>query len=124
MPEELPVDPLVLSEPVVPEPVALPEPRLPELEPLPDVVLLGEDDVPPADDEPDAPCSRRQRSFSAPVMLSHWVMLVPTLGVVDEELPLALGRELELEPPVDEESLPVALWLPTLDPDGLVEDCA
>jgi hypothetical protein len=111
----MPLEPLVLPAPDAPLP-RLPEPVEPVLPaaPLPVVEEL----VPPADDEPEAePCSRRQRSFSEPVRLSHW-MLLPTLGEVDE---LVLGEEVE---PLDE---PVAagLWLPpTLCPDEPDEVCA
>lgn len=103
---ELPVLPAALPEPRLPEPV---EPVLP----APDVLLGALDE--PADDEPDA-WSRRQRSFSEPVRLSHCVLL-PTLGELALEEPVALGEELEPVAPLveDEESLPVALGLlPTL----------
>jgi hypothetical protein len=55
------------------------------------------------------PCSRRQRSFSAPVRLSHWALELPALGelvlgdVVEEELlPLEDG-EAGLTPDPDDD---------------------
>ena len=114
-----------LEPPVLPAAPELPVPRLPEpvepvepVLPAPAAPLLPVLDElePPADEEPEAePCSRRQRSFSEPVRLSHWMEL-PTLGVLVEELPLvlgevALGDAVELESPLDEPA-PVALWLP------------
>ncbi|MEA3195444.1 MAG: hypothetical protein QOD26_3777 [Betaproteobacteria bacterium] len=117
VPEEL--EPVLGLEPipVLPEPEVLaPEPEVlaPEpVLPLPDVLLpvLGELE-PLEDDEPLAPCSRRQRSFSEPVRLSHWVV-PPRAGELVEELPLALGEVLD-EPLVEEPVLPLALGvLPT-----------
>lgn len=115
------------EEPLEPEPMplepVLPAPEAPVLEPVLPALLGALDE--PLDEEPEAPCSRRQRSFSEPVRLSHW-MLLPTLGVLVEELPLALGVEV-LEPvePLVEESAGAALWLPpTLCPDEPDEVCA
>jgi hypothetical protein len=101
------------------EPLVLPAPEAPLLESVLPLPVLGALDE-PADEEPEVPCSRRQRSFSEPVRLSHW-MLLPTLGVLVEELPLALGEVVELEL----ESAPVALGLlPTLPDDDPDEVCA
>ena len=99
--------------PVLPEPEVLaPESLLP----LPDVLLpvLGELE-PLEDEEPLAPCSRRQRSFSEPVRLSHWVV-PPRAGELVEELPVALG-DVVLLSLVEEPVLPLP---PTLCDD----DCA
>jgi hypothetical protein len=86
---------------VLPEPVLEPMPLEPLVLPAPDgLLLLGEALEPLEDDEP---CSCRQRSFSAPVRVSHWV-LPPRAGELVEELPVALGED-----PVEEELLPVAL---------------
>jgi hypothetical protein len=92
---------------VLPEPVLEPMPLVP-LEPLvlpaPDgLLLLGEALEPVEPLEDDEPCSRRQRSFSEPVRVSHWV-LPPRAGELVEEPPVALGED-----PVEEELLPVAL---------------
>jgi hypothetical protein len=96
-------------DPVLPEPVLDPMPLEPLVLPAPDgLLLLGEALEPLEDDEPldDEPCSRRQRSFSVPVRLSHWV-LPPMAGeVVEDELPLALGEV--LDEPLDP-VLPLAL---------------
>jgi hypothetical protein len=43
---------------------------------------------PPALEPVLLPCCCRQRSFSAPVMLSHWMVLPPTLGEEVDELPV------------------------------------
>lgn len=75
--------PLLLPVPLAP-PVVLGEVVLGEVE-------LGELVEPLADEEPlAAPCSRRQRSFSVPVRLSHCVLLPLSDGDV-VALPLALG---------------------------------
>ena len=109
---------LVLSEPV------LPEPTLPE-EPLPIVLpVLGDALDPPVALEPvELPCSRRQRSFSVPVMASHRVLLLPTLGE------LVLGEVVEgvdgVEGSVDEPDAPVvplAEESVLLDPPTLCDD--
>jgi hypothetical protein len=77
---------------VLPEPVLEPMPLVP-LEPLvlpaPDGLLLLGDALEPLED--DEPCSCRQRSFSAPVLVSHCV-LPPRAGELVEELPVALGN--------------------------------
>jgi hypothetical protein len=104
VPEELP-------EPMPVEPLVLPAPD----DPLPSVPLLGEvlepvlgEALEPLDEEPlAAPCSRRQRSFSAPVRVAHCVPL-PSAGEVVEEEPVALGEEPvePVEPLVEEPVLP------------------
>src|SRR5438477_5577315 len=104
LPEPMPVEPLVLPAPDAPLPVVL------LLEPV-----LGEA-LEPLEDEPlFAPCSRRQRSFSEPVRLSHCVA-PPIAGEVVEEEPVALGEELgePVAPLVDEPVLP--------DPPTLCDD--
>jgi hypothetical protein len=98
-----------MPEELAPEPVPEPVPVLPELE-LP---VLGElelgDALEPLEEDS---CSRRQRSFSVPVIESHWVLLLPTEGeLVEEELSLALGEVVLLEPPLAAEpvlELPLA----------------
>ena len=108
-PEELAPEPVLESVPVLPE---LELPVLGELE-------LGED-VAPLEElgelelgealEPleDVSCSRRQRSFSVPVIASHCVLLLPTEGEL-EELPLALGEVVLLEPPLAPEDESAAM---------------
>jgi hypothetical protein len=78
----------------------LPAPELPVDGLLLDGLALLELEVPPLLElDPLLLCSLRQRSFSAPVMLSHWALELPALGevvlgdVVDDELlPLEDGE--------------------------------
>ena len=98
---------------MLPEPVLDPMPLEPLVLPAPDgLLLLGEALEPLEDDEPldDEPCSRRQRSFSVPVRLSHWALPPTASEVVEDELPLALGVVLGevLDEPLDP-VLPLAL---------------
>ena len=97
----MPVEPLVLPAPDAPLPIALP--------------VLGEAPGPLDDDPLAAPCSRRQRSFSEPVRVSHCVA-PPRAGEVLEEEPVALGEELgePIEPLAEEPVLP--------DPPTLCDD--
>ena len=102
----LELDPLL--EPIPPELPVLPAPVLPVEGLLLDgLALLGLEVLPAP--ELELPCSRRQRSFSAPVMLSHWALELPALGevvlgdVVDDELlPLEDG-EAGLTPDPDDD---------------------
>jgi hypothetical protein len=104
-------------EPVLPLAPALPVPAPPlllgeALEPLEDEPMLP--DVEPLAE----PWSFRQRSFSAPVRVSHCVLLPLREGEL-VELPLALGDEVEepVEPLAEEPVLP--------DPPTLCDDdCA
>src|SRR6476646_5484281 len=73
-------------DPVLPEPVLDPMPLEPLVLPAPDGLLLLGDALEPLED--DEPCSCRQRSFSAPVLVSHCV-LPPRAGELLEELPVA-----------------------------------
>jgi hypothetical protein len=97
----MPVEPLVLPAPVAP---LLEAPIVP--------LLLGEALEPLAEEPLAAPCSRRQRSFSEPVSVSHCVA-PPRAGEVLDEDPVALGDELEVpvEPLAEE---PVLADPPTL----------
>jgi len=102
LPVPMPVEPLVLPAPDAPLPIALP--------------VLGEALEPLDEDDPlAAPCSRRQRSFSEPVRVSHCVV-PPRAGEVVEEEPVALGEELgePIEPLAEEPVLP--------DPPTLCDD--
>ena len=81
----LPLEPLVPAPPLVLGELELGDEVEPELE-LGEALDPLEDEDPPA-----APCWRRQVSFSVPVSVSHWVLLAPTDGEV-EELSLALGE--------------------------------
>lgn len=96
----------VLPAAELPAPVS---PALDELELGEDVepeLELGEE-VEPLED---VSCSRRQRSFSVPVIASHCALLLPTEGEL-EELSLALGEVVLLEPPLAAEpvlELPLA----------------
>ena len=104
-PEELAPEPVLEPMPLLPEPELL----VSELElPVLGELELGEALEPLEDEEPLAvPCSCRQRSFSVPVRLSHWVLPAPTEGeVVLLELPLALGEV--VLPLVDDESAAMA----------------
>jgi len=92
---------------VLPEPVLEPMPLEPLVLPAPDGLLVLGDALEPLDDEPLDGCSRKQRSFSVPVKVSHWA-LPPRAGEVVEELPLALG-EVPDEPLVEDPVLPLAL---------------
>ncbi len=58
---------------MLPEPVLEPMPLEPPVVPEPDGLLVLGDALEPLEgDEPlDEPCSRTQRSFSAPVRLAH-----------------------------------------------------
>ena len=102
--------------PVLPAPV-LPVPVLGAPLPIALPLVLGEAVEPPVALEPVEllPCSRRQRSFSVPVMLSHWVLL-PTLGEVEGEV--AEGSEDEPDEPV----VPLAEESVLLDPPTLCDD--
>ena len=116
LPEPMPVEPA----PVEPEPVVSLLPVLGAPLPIALPLVLGEALEPPVALEPVEllPCSRRQRSFSVPVMASHRVLL-PTLGEVDGEV--VEGSEDEPDEP-DAPVVPLAEESVLLDPPTLCDD--